>query len=209
MKILIFGASGATGRNLVSQAIIQNHIVSAFVRNPSKLQIDSEKMRIIKGNVIDYQTVEDAIANQDAVLSALGASNPFKRDYTLVTGVRNITTAMMKRRVRRFIYQSYLGIAENRNELGFVINYILPLVLRNIILDHEAKESIIVNSDIDWTIVRCSILTNGSFTGNYRDGEHLTSTSLLPTISRADVAEFMLKQLTDYKYVNRKPRIMH
>jgi putative NADH-flavin reductase len=208
MKILIFGASGATGHNLVSQAIIQKHIVSAFVRSPSNLKIDSDKIRIVKGNVIDYETVANAVTNQDAVLSALGASGPFRRDYTLITGVQNITRAMMERGVRRFIYQSYLGVKEDRRELGFVINYILPIVLRNIILDHEAKESIIVNSDIDWTIVRCPILTNGSFTGSYRDGEHVTSTSLLPAISRADVAEFMLKQLADDKYLNKKPRIL-
>jgi putative NADH-flavin reductase len=183
--------------------------VSAFVRNPSKLRIDKDRITIFTGNVADYQSVEDAIANQEAVLSALGASSPFKRDFTLVNGVQNIVTSMTKKNVRRFIYQSFLGVKENRNELGFLINNIFPLVLKNLILDHEAKEDIIVNSNLNCTIVRCPILTNRSFTGEYRDGEHITSVSILPFISRADVADFMLKQLTHYKYLHKKPRIMH
>jgi putative NADH-flavin reductase len=209
MKILIFGASGATGRNLVSQAIDQKHIVSVFVRDPSRLRIDGDRIRIFKGDVSVYESVENAITNQDAVLSALGALSPLKRDFTLINGVRNITTAMMRRDVRRFIYQSFLGVSEHRSELGFLINNIFPILLRNVIVDHEAKEDVIVNSNLDWTIVRCPQLTNHSFTGSYRDGEHITPASLFPSISRADVADFMLRQLTDDKYLHKKPRIMH
>jgi putative NADH-flavin reductase len=209
MKIVIFGASGATGRHLVSQALDQKHIVSVFVRDPSRLRIDGDRIRIFKGDVSSYESVENAITNQDAVLSALGASTPFKRDFALIDGVRNIATAMLRRDVRRFIYQSFLGVRENRSELGFIINKIFPIVLRNVIVDHEAKEDIIVNSDLNWTIVRCPKLANDPFTGRYRDGEHIASASLLPSISRADVADFMLRQLTDDKYLHKKPRIMH
>jgi putative NADH-flavin reductase len=209
MKILIFGASGATGQKLVSQALNLEHLVTAFVRNPSKLSITSDRVKIFKGDVTDYQSVESAIGNQDAVISALGASSPFKRDFTLIKGIQNIVTAMTKGNVRRLIYQSFLGVKENRKELGFLINTVVPTVLRNIIVDHEAKEHIIVNSSINWTIVRCSMLTNGLFTGDYRDGEHITSASILASISRADVADFMLKQLTDYEYLLKKPRIMY
>jgi putative NADH-flavin reductase len=209
MKILIFGASGATGRNLVSQALSQQHFVTAFVRNPSKLNIVNDRIKIIRGDVGDYQNVEGATMDQDAVISALGASSPFKRDFTLIQGVQNIAVAMTRRKVRRFIYQSFLGVRESRSELGFLIDRILPIFLRNIILDHEAKEEIISNSNLNWTIVRCAMLTNKPFTGNYMHGEHITSPSIIPSISRADVADFMLRQLNDYKYLNRKPRIMN
>jgi putative NADH-flavin reductase len=209
MKIMIFGASGATGQHLVLQALNRKHSVSAFVRDPSKFQGQNDSIRIIKGDVGDYQNVEDAITNHDAVLSALGASTPFRRDFTLVKGIQNITTAMMKKNVKAFIYQSFLGVKEDRNELGFLINHILPLALKNIITDHEAKEDMLIQSNLKWTIVRCPVLTNGPFTNNYRDGEHITSSSLLPSISRADVADFMLRQLEDHKYVRKKPRIMY
>lgn len=209
MKILIFGASGATGHKLVSQAIRQKHLVTAFVRNASKLRIQHENINIFQGDVIDYQRVEDAIRNQDAVLSALGASSPFKRDLTLIKGIQNITTAMMDQKVKRFIYQSFLGVRENRKELGFLMNNIVSIILKNVIIDHEAKEEIIVKSNLDWTIVRPPRLTNGSFTGKYKDGEHIKTRSIFPSISRADVADFMLKQLTDRKYMHKKPRIMY
>jgi putative NADH-flavin reductase len=209
MKILIFGASGATGQKLVSQALNDDHVVTAFVRNPSKLQAHNDRVRIFKGDVNNYQSVMAALQNQQAVISALGAASPFKRDFTLINGIQNIVTAMVKGDPKRLIYQSFLGVREGRRELGFLINKVLPIPLRNIILDHESKESIIVNSNLNWTIIRCPMLTNGSFTGDYRDGEHITSTSILPSISRADVADFMLKQLSEFKYFLKKPRIMH
>jgi hypothetical protein len=118
-------------------------------------------------------------------------------------------TAMHRQKVGRFIYQSFLGVREYRSELGFILDKIIPHLVTNVIKDHEAKEQTIVNSDLQWTIVRCSMLTHGPATEKYRDGEHITSPFLLPTISRADVADFMIKQLTDVKYNYKKPRIMY
>jgi hypothetical protein len=117
--------------------------------------------------------------------------------------------AMHRQKVSRFIYQSFIGVSEYRSELGFVFDKLMPLVMSNVIKDHEAKEESIVNSNLQWTIIRCSMLTNGPATRKYRDGEHLTSPFILPTISRADVAEFMIKQLTDNKYNYKKPRLMY
>ena len=209
MKILFFGASGATGHHLISQALRLNHFVTAFVRNSSKLRSENVNIKVVNGDVTDYRCVEDAIRNQDVVLSALGASNPFKRDFKLIIGIQNIVTAMMKQKVRRLIYQSFLGVRENREELGFVVNHVIPVILKSVISDHEAKENIIMESGFDWTIVRCSMLTNGSLTGKYRTGEDIKSSSTIPSVSRADVSDFMLKQLTDKKFVHKKPRIMY
>jgi putative NADH-flavin reductase len=209
MKILIFGASGATGHHLVSQALRSDHFVTAFVRNASKLRSEDVNLKIINGDVTDYQCVEDAVRNQEVILSALGASNPFKRDFKLILGIKNIVTAMMNQEVRRFIYQSFLGVQENREELGFILNAVIPVILKSVISDHEAKENIITESGLDWIIVRCPMLTNGSLTGKYRIGEHITSSSMIPFISRADVSHFMLKQITDNTYVHTKPRIMY
>lgn len=209
MKILIFGASGATGQNLVSQALMQKHSVTAFVRSPSKFPIHNENINIFQGDVGDYQRVNEAIRNQEGVISALGASTPFKRDFTLIRGIQNIVTAMKEQKIRRFIYQSYLGVKEYRDELGFLIDKIVPVLLKNSITDHEAKEDLIIKSDLDWTIVRPPLLTNGSFKGSYRRGEHIKSSSVFPVISRADVAHFILNQLTDKNYLHKKPRILY
>ncbi|HEX6889909.1 MAG TPA: NAD(P)-binding oxidoreductase [Chryseolinea sp.] len=210
MKVLIFGASGDTGRLLVSSGLQHSHGITAFVRNPSKLNIHHhENLKVVKGDVSDYKKVESALDGHDAAISALGAPTPLKRNPTLIKGIDNIVTAMHRQKVGRFIYQSFLGVSEYRSELGFVLDKVMPFVMRNVIKDHEAKEQTIVNSDLQWTIVRCSLLTDGPATEKYRDGEHITSSFLLPMVSRADVAEFMIRQLTDAKYNYKKPRLMY
>jgi putative NADH-flavin reductase len=208
MNVLVFGASGATGYHVVSQALADGFSVTAFVRDPAKLQIDHERLRVVKGDVSDEEKVDDAVRGQDVVISALGASSPFRRDYTLIKGVENIVSAMVRQHVRRLIYQSFLGVSEYRDDLGFLINNIMPAILSNVIRDHELKEAIIVNSSLNWTIVRCAMLTNGDLTKKYKAGERIDSAALVPTISRTDVADFMLRELHDVTYIHKKPRIM-
>lgn len=210
MNVLVFGASGRTGRELVQQALAQGHIVTAFVRDPAKLAIEHANLRVVRGDVIDYASVERAVAGQDAVLSALGASTPLRRDPALVDGVRNIVRAMSHAGVRRLIYMSFLGVRDGRHQLGFLGRYVLtPLVLHNPTTDHEAKEGLIKQSRLDWTIVRPPKLTNGPRTRAYRSGEGIEAASVLPTISRADVADFMLSQLTDDTYLRKAPAVMY
>jgi len=209
MKVLIFGATGDTGRLLVSYGLQQNHGITAFVRHPSKLKIQHQNLTVVKGDVSNLEIVESALEGHDGAISALGASTPLKRNPTLVKGIDNIVKAMHRQKVSRFIYQSFIGVSEFRSELGFVFDKLMPIVMSNVINDHEAKEENIVNSNLQWTIIRCSMLTHGPATKKYRDGEHITSPFILPTISRADVAEFMIKQLTDVKYNYKKPRLMY
>ena len=208
MKVLVFVASGATGYNLVSQALEKGHHVRAFVRDPSKLTIENKNLSIFQGDVSNYQQVEDAVKDQEVVISALGAATPFKRNFMLIKGIENIVGAMTKLHVERLVYQSFLGVKENRKELGFLLDRIVSLVLKSSIQDHEVKEDIITSSNLQWTIVRCPTLTNGPFTGKYIHGERIQSTSILPSLSRADVADFMLKELQEKKYIQKKPRIM-
>lgn len=207
MKILIFGASGATGSHLVSQALKQGHLVTAFVRSPLKLT--HPNLKVIEGDVSHYQPVEHAMTDQQVVFSALGASTPFKRDHKLIIGIQNIVAAMTKQNVPRIIYQSFLGVKENRQELGLMVNVFMPVILKSALVDHEAKEDVIVKSQLDWIIVRCPMLTNGPLTASYRMGERIRSHAVIPLISRADVADFMLQQMTDNRYLHKKPRLMY
>jgi nucleoside-diphosphate-sugar epimerase len=143
------------------------------------------------------------------VLCALGASTPLKRDAALIDGVRNIIKAMEKENVKRFIYLSFLGVREGRKGLGLFVRLVIVPLLRNVVADHEAKESIVKQSGVDWTIVRAPRLTNGQQTGTYRSGEDIKPQSLILTISRADMADFMLLQLTDTTYCGKAPRVMY
>jgi putative NADH-flavin reductase len=210
MRVIVFGASGATGRELVAQALAQGQRVVAFVRNVSRLAVRSEDLTVIQGDVMDASAVAYAVEGQDAVLSALGAATPLRRDRTLVEGVRNIVDAMNRCGARRLVYVSFLGVQEGRRQLSFVGRAIIaPLLLRNVVADHEAKERIIRESGLDWVIVRPPRLTNGPRTRNYRHGVDIRSTSLVPRISRADLADFMLRQLSDDTYLRNTPAVMY
>jgi len=209
MNILIYGASGATGHELVNQALTKGDIVTAFVRNPSKLKVTHQNLKIIQGDVTNYQLVEETTKGQEGVLSALGASSPFKYDQSVVDGVSNIIRAMKTVGVSRFIYMSFIGVKESRNSAGFVIKYIAPKLLSTEIAGHEVRESMIKQSQLKWTIVRPPTLTKGKRKSQFRSGEDITSKGFTVSISRADVADFMLQQLTDSSFLRRSPRIMY
>jgi putative NADH-flavin reductase len=210
VKILVFGAAGGTGRALVTQALRQGHKVAAFIRTPAKFELKHAGLSVVHGDVIDAAAVSRAVAGQDEVLCALGAATPLKRDPTLVSGVGNIVRAMEHAGPRRLIYLSFLGVRDGREQLSLLGRYIVaPLILRNIVADHEAKENIIWRSSLDWTIVRPPRLTNGPHTGSYRHGGDIKAAAMIPTISRADLADFMLRQLGDLAYLHKAPAVMY
>lgn len=210
MKILVLGASGLTGREIVKQALAQNHQVTAFVRTPEKFGLKDENLSVAPGDVSDQAAIERAVAGQDAVLSALGAGTIMKRMPELTNGIRHTVEAMAKANVRRIIYESAFGVGDSHKEAGFLFeNIVRPFVLTNPFDDHEEKEKIIKSSDLEWIIVRPSVLTNGTRTGKYKTGVHLASTSIYTSISRADVADFMLKQLTDNQFLRQTPSIFY
>lgn len=209
MKILIFGASGLTGLQVTQEALEKGHYVTAFVRTPENFHLHHPNLTIFKGNVTDADAVDRSLENQEVVICALGAKTPFISDPTLIAGVDNIAKAMKSKSVKRFVYLSYIGVDENKEGLGFLTKYIMPLILNKATQDHKSKENIIENSSLDWTIVRAPKLTNDKFTGKYRVGESIMPNSLLFTISRKDLAQFMLSAAEQNQYIKQKPRIMY
>jgi putative NADH-flavin reductase len=210
MNILVFGASGGTGRELVSQGVEQGHTFTAFVRNPAKFELKHPNIKIVKGDIADQASVEGAVGGHDAVMSALGASTVLRREPAFTAGTQTIVKAMEQAGVRRFIYLSTPVVRAVRDQLNLLGRYVVaPVILRNVAADHEANESVIERSKLDWTIVRPPRLTNGARTGVYRSGERVRSTSLIPEISRADVAAFMLKQLSDNTFLRRAVCVMY
>jgi hypothetical protein len=117
---------------------------------------------------------------------------------------------MEQRGVRRLVYLSFLGVPEGRHQLSVVGRYLVaPLLLRNVVADHTAKERIIRRSTLEWVTVRPPRLTNGARRGRYRSGLDIRATSVVPRISRADLADFMLRQLGEDTYVRKTPAIMY
>ncbi len=208
MKVLVFGASGRTGHHIVTQALARKLLVTAFVRKTEKLTITNNALHVVQGDVTDYNGVAATVIGHDAVISALGVSTPLKHDPAVITGIQHIVRAMQVAGVPRLLYLSFIGLPASRAAAGPVLRYIAPIPLRHEIADHEAKEHIIATSPLDWTIVRAPNLTNGPLTGTYRGGETITANTLLPRLSRADVADFMLRELLDAQFVCKEVRVL-
>src|SRR5262245_31812105 len=186
MRIAVFGASGATGGELVAQALSQGHSITALLRDPDRLNIRSIDVRAVQGDVANNDAVELTIHGQNAVLCALGAATPLRRDPTLVLGIQHIVNAMRQMRTRRLVYMSFLGVRDGRLQLSLIGRMIVaPFMLRNVVADHEAKERINQDSELDWIIVRPPRLTNGPRRGRYRHGLDIRAASVIPSISRA------------------------
>jgi len=209
MKLIIFGATGGTGSQLVRQALENGHDVTAFARSPEKLGLDHQRLKLFKGDVLDLVSVQQAMLRQDAVLCSLGAPAMNKKGLRS-NGTKNIIHAMEKEGVRRFICQSALGCGDSHSLLPFHYKYfIIPLMLRYVYADHEIQERYIRESKLEWTIIRCAALTNGRYTNSYWHGFEVTGKPLTMKISRADVAGFMLKQLEDDTYLQKAPGISY
>lgn len=200
-KLVIFGATGGTGKELVQQAIDNGYQVSAFVRNPEKLKMRDANLQILKGDVLHYDDVLQAVKNQDVVLCSLGMP-AFIKTTLRADGTANIVKAMKEAGVKRLICQTSLGFGDSKDVLPWHMKYIIvPFILNNAFRDHELQESIIEKSGLDWTIVRPGNMTNGKLTGKYKVGFKPTEKIKLK-ISRTDVAQFMLKLIgrKDYFY---------
>jgi putative NADH-flavin reductase len=208
MNILVFGASGQTGREVVREALARGHNVSAYVRDPAKLSIAHAALRVIRGQIGDATAVAQALPGHDAVVSTLGVGSPLAHDDVVINGVRIIVQAMQAARMRRLIYQSFIGVRESRAAVGFILRFIAPLPLRHEIADHETKEALIKASGLDWTIVRPPKLTNRSRSSGYRAGEDLTTWAPVPMLSRADVAHFIVSEIEAPKFVQKAPRLL-
>jgi len=207
MKLVIFGSTGSVGHHLVVQALEQEHLVTAFARNPAKLEIEHANLTVVQGDALDSASVEKAVDGQDAVLCSLGAG---AKGAIRSEGTRNIVRAMEKAGVSRFVCLSSLGVGDSRDSLNFFWKHIMfGLLLRRAYADHVSQEDHVKESRLDWTIVRPGAFTDGNRTGVYRHGFPSTDKTIKGKISRADVADFMLKQLGDDSYIHQTPGLSY
>ncbi|MGB7210400.1 MAG: SDR family oxidoreductase [Pyrinomonadaceae bacterium] len=207
-RILIIGATGGTGRQLVKQALERGYSVTALVRNPSKLGVEHQSLTVIRGDVLDAETVAAAIKGQDAVVSALGHKRFFYPTRILSDGTRNILKAMEANSVRRFVCETALGIGDTAGRMGLLYSLIvIPFVLPFYFFDKTRQEKLIAASNLDWVIVRPGALTNGIKRGTFQHGRGVGSFIKTVRISRSDVADFMLNQLESDDYLVTAPGV--
>lgn len=207
MKIIVFGSTGTIGKHVIKQALDDGHQVTAFSRDSSKIGLNHVQLLKVNGDVLNPVSVDSSIANHDAVIVVLGAG---RKGEVRATGTRNIIKAMQAHDIKRLICQSSLGVGDSRKNLNFFWKYIMfGLLLRPAYADHELQEQYVRDSKLNWTIVRPAAFTDGKRTGKYRKGIFAVEEPLLLNISRADVAEFLLKQLTDLRYLHKSPGLSY
>jgi uncharacterized protein YbjT (DUF2867 family) len=207
-RVLIVGATGGTGRELVGQALERGLTVAALVRNPSKLQIDHPRLTVVQGDVLDAAALEAAMHGQEAVLCALGHKQYFRPTRILSQGTGNIVRAMETHGARRLVCETSLGIGGSAGRMGLYYSlFVIPLILPFYFWDKTRQERVIADSKVDWVIVRPAALTNGARRGRVRHGSRVGSLVWTLRVSRADVAAFMLDQLASNTYLRAAPGV--
>ena len=192
MKLVVLGATGGTGLEVVKQALKRGHSVTAFVRSPERLAAYQDSITIRKGDLLNGAELARALEGNDAVISAFGPRIPIaKEDSDLLRRFAAVLVKSMREaEVRRVVVESVAFLFKNSI---FPPVYLLGrLLFPGVILDASAMEETLRTTGLDWTIVRPPELTDQAYTGSYRVGEER-----LPAfgfkISRANVAEFMVE----------------
>jgi putative NADH-flavin reductase len=206
MKILVLGATGATGQLIVRDATASGHYVVALVR--AKASSNLPGAEVIEGDVRDEGTLARALTGCDAVVSALGTGMGLREVDLLTVATRALVAAMTRAGVRRLICISALGVGDSRNHGGFVFDRLFqPLLLGPAYKDKERQEAAIRASSLDWVVVRPAMLTNGPPRGRVRATADLAGVNG-GKIARADVAQFVVEQLTTDTWLRRTPVIL-
>ncbi|MBN2045364.1 MAG: SDR family oxidoreductase [Anaerolineales bacterium] len=193
MKLAIFGVTGKTGLEITKQALEQGHQITAFVRDPSRLGVQDEQIKVVVGDVYDQASVALAVGGQDAVICVLGAGRELKKTTLRSTGTQHIISGMKAHGVKRLIVVTAMGVGESWDTLSPMNKLFFATVLKSARDDHENQETAVKQSGLDWTIIRPSGLTDMPRTGVYQVGEKIRAGS--SQIARADVADLILKEL--------------
>jgi len=202
MKLVVLGATGGTGLEIVRQAVGQGHSVTAFVRSPEKLHAFRDRITIQQGDLLNSGELERVITGHDAVVSGFGPRVPIAKadEHLLQQFAAVLTIAMARAGVKRGVVESVAFLFKNSIVPPA---YILGrLLFPGVVADSSAMERTFAESDVDWTIVRPPQLTDKPFTGKYRVRVgHLPAFGF--KISRADVAHFMVEAAGDRSLIGK------
>jgi putative NADH-flavin reductase len=207
--LLVIGASRGIGYETAKRALAAGHHVRALARSASAMSLDHPRLEKVEGDALDAASMMGAVAGMDAVIQALGVS---KGPQALLHGTtlfssatRVLIDAMRARNVTRLVAVTGLGAGESRGHGGIVYDRIVfPLLLQRVYDDKDVQEQMIKASGLDWTIVRPGLLTNGPGTGKARALTEATEWRA-GSISRADVADFLVREACERRYVGKAP----
>lgn len=211
MRVVIFGATGLSGKVILKQALSKNHQVTVLVRNAKDVTLHDKNLTVVQGSVLDRNTVSEVLKNQDAVIQSLGVGGKGNGKPTTFVSDANkiIMEEMEKANVKRYIAMSNIGAGDSYTYLPWIFRkLILPYFmkwLQVIVDDKNRMEPMIMKSNLDWTIVRSAGMTDKPAKGKVNDT--LTGQGLKFTITLADLAKFIIAQLEDNKYIKKAPSV--
>ena len=210
MRVLIFGASKGIGLETTHQALVAGHDVRALARSAGAIAISNSSLEKMRGNALKTRDVEAAVVGVDVVIQTLGVGlgELFRPIHLFSDATRILITAMKKQSIKRLICVTGFGAGDSRASISCLQRLPFQVVFGRAYEDKTLQEQLIKESELDWTIVRPGVLTNGPQTGHYQ---------ILPealqwrngVISRANVADFLVKQIEDRASIGKAPVLIN
>jgi len=211
MKVVIFGATGFSGKAILTEALKQGHEVTALVRDTSKILNKHKNLTLVEGNVLDAQLVASIVSGQDAVIQCLGigGKGDGKPNTFLSDATRIIVDEMQKQDIQRLVVMSNVGAG---NSIAFLPTFFSKIILpyfmkwlQVIIDDKNRMEPIIMNSSLDWTIVRCPNIVDKPSKGTCN--ATLDGKGLKLSITRSDLSKFIVDNLKQAQFNKQAPSV--
>ena len=211
-KLLLFGATGRTGGIVTQYALAKGYTVTALVRNPGKLTVKHDRLSVVQGLPTRFDDVRQAMVGCDAVISTLSALSmqeilSFRRiesPHTIEKSMQNAMTAMKECGVKRIVTLSSIGVGDSYPYAPWFMRLIIKITNFKIVFaDHHRQESLLMGSNLDWTIARPVALNNNNEAKALRVTYHQTPSPF--AIGRKQLARFMVDCLDDDEYVRKAP----
>lgn len=192
MRVIVFGATGKTGQEVLKAGVAAGHHVTAFGRSVERIDDSDLALSVYKGDVFDPDAVTAAVDGHDAVIVCLGSTG-LRDKTTLSVGTTSVIDAMVAHDVQRLVVMSAAGVGDSWAQIPRSSRLLFRTMLRNIFADHERQEAIVQASSLRWTIVRAAVLKDDPGTGGYT----ATNTGPIIKITRTDAAQALVDQLGD------------
>ncbi len=204
MKVLIIGATGRLGKQLVELALEKGHEVTAFARNIEELNQDHPKLRTLQGDVLYPTLIDAAIPGHDAILCVIGIRK-FSGPITLMSrGIQNIIDAMHRHEVRRLITITGAGILQENGNQMIMESLSFPPNLQNVSLDHRRVYQILQSSHLDWTIVCPAFMVRRPANGDYVTRAEYYPQNAMNEVPLGDVADFITDEMEQSQFLHQR-----
>ncbi len=203
-RIFLVGGTGGVGLCFLQRALDEGHNVKLYARNPDKNAISNANLEVIKGKLDDVDSMREGMKECDIVVLTAGVMSK-KPDSTISQGAKRLIQAAEATGIKRFVAVTSLGLGDSWNQALLSFRYlIVPLFISGSFADKELEERYIMDSDLEWIIIRPARLLNKEPKYKYRYG---MSKNIKGRVAREDVAHFMMTQLDDDRFVRKTPCI--